>query len=79
MSSHQCRQLLGERYLRISGELPRKLMQLDNTTETRVEDLRSYAFSWFEEFADDVEELLAGAQRAREAWMLANGDRSAAP
>ena len=56
VSSHQCEQLLGDRYLRINGELPRKLMQLDNTSKTRVADLESYAFLWFE---DNVERMMA--------------------
>jgi patatin-like phospholipase/acyl hydrolase len=59
VSAHQCAQLLGDRYLRISGELPRKLMQLDNTTEVRLEDLRSYAFQWFEEAIVPLEQLVA--------------------
>ncbi|MBT8081139.1 MAG: patatin-like phospholipase family protein [Gammaproteobacteria bacterium] len=65
VSAHQCEQLLGERYLRINGELPRSLMQLDNTTETRVEDLKSYAFLWFEQFVGDIRTLLDGAREAR--------------
>lgn len=66
VSSHQCSQLLGDRYLRINGELPRKLMQLDNTTESRIEDLKSYAFEWFEEHAERVVSLVASARAARE-------------
>ena len=65
VSAYQCKMLLGDRYLRINGELPRKLMQLDNTTEARVEDLRAYAFEWFEQFADDFTSLLASARQAR--------------
>ena len=65
VSSYQCSQLLGDRYLRVNGELPRKLMQLDNTSETRVEDLKSYAFAWFEESADKVVKLLEGAKQAK--------------
>jgi patatin-like phospholipase/acyl hydrolase len=66
VSAHQCEQLLGERYLRINGELPRSLMQIDNTTEVRVEDLKSYAFLWFEQFIVEIRELLDGVARARE-------------
>ncbi len=66
VSTHQCEQLLGDRYLRISGELPRKLMQLDNTTETRVEDLRSYAFLWFEEALPALEKMLAAVSKAKD-------------
>lgn len=65
VSSHQCAQLMGDRYLRIGGELPRKLMQLDNTTETRLNDLKSYAFLWYEENAGAFRKLLAGVQHAR--------------
>lgn len=65
VSSYQCSQLLGNRYLRVNGELPRKLMQLDNTSATRVEDLKSYAFAWFEESADEVLKLLEGAKQAK--------------
>ena len=78
VSAYQCSQLLGERYLRVNGELPRKLMQLDNTSETRVEDLKSYAFSWFEKKADAVVELLAGARRARQAHELARSGHTGA-
>jgi predicted acylesterase/phospholipase RssA len=65
VSPRQCQQLLGARYLRIDGKLPRKLMQVDNTTEVRVEDLRSYALLWLEQFAEQVEQLLAGVHEAR--------------
>ncbi len=65
VSAHQCEQLLGERYLCISGELPRSLMQIDNTTETRVDDLKSYAFLWFEEFVEEIRALLDGVREAR--------------
>lgn len=65
VSSHQCAQLMGERYLRIGGELPRKLMQLDNTTETRLNDLKSYAFLWYEENAAAFRNLLSGVRDAR--------------
>ncbi len=65
VSWHQCEQLLGNRYVRISGELPRKLMTLDNTSEPRVEDLKSYAFLWFEEHRDDLESLLLRHQEAK--------------
>jgi len=58
VSEHQCAQLLQERYLRINGELPRKLMQLDNTSEVRVDDLKSYAFLWFEEYIQPLEDLI---------------------
>ncbi len=65
VSAHQCEQLLGERYLRINGELPRSLMQIDNTTDVRVEDLKSYAFLWYEKFMPDIRSLLDGVREAR--------------
>lgn len=65
VSAHQCQQLLGDRYLRINGELPRSLMQIDNTSEIRVEDLKSYAFLWFEEFITEFRALLNGVHEAR--------------
>ena len=65
VSAHQCEQLLGKRYLRINGELPRSLMQIDNTTDVRVEDLKSYAFLWFEEFVVEIRSLLDGVNAAR--------------
>jgi len=68
VSAHQCEQLLGNRYLRINGDLPRKLMQLDNTSETRIADLSSYAFLWFEQCLPDVRALLGRVQHARTAY-----------
>ena len=65
VSAHQCEQLLGDRYLRINGELPRSLMQIDNTTEVRGEDLKSYAFLWFEEFIGEIRALVDGIRAAR--------------
>lgn len=69
VSAHQCTQLLHNRYLRINGELPRKLMQLDTTTETRVMDLRSYAYSWFEENVEAVADLVRRADEAKQAHL----------
>ncbi len=65
VSARQCEQLLGERYLRINGELPRPLMQIDNTSEVRVEDLKSYAFLWYEKFVVEIRALLDGVRAAR--------------
>jgi hypothetical protein len=65
VSAHQCEQLLGNRYLRINGELPRTLMQIDNTSQVRVEDLKSYAFLWYERFAADIRAILEGVGEAR--------------
>ncbi len=71
VSAHQCEQLLGERYLRINGELPRSLMQIDNTTDVRVEDLKSYAFLWYEKFMPEIRGLLDGVRGARSLFALA--------
>ena len=67
VSAHQCEQLLGERYVRVNGELPRKLMQLDNTTESRVMDFCSYAYTWFESSIESIESLMRNVAQAREA------------
>jgi patatin-like phospholipase/acyl hydrolase len=61
VSAYQCQQLLGDRYLRVDGELPRKLLQLDNTDEIRIADLESYAFLWYEKHVARVREILDGA------------------
>ena len=68
VSAHQCAQLLGERYVRISGELPRKLMQLDNTSDSRISDLQSYSFLWFEEAVEQLDQLVNRVNAARERW-----------
>lgn len=66
VSAHQCSLLLGERYLRINGDLPRKLLQLDNTDPVRLEDLKSYAFLWYEEHAPAFRSLIARFRQAVE-------------
>jgi len=58
VSAYQCAQLLGERYLRINGHLPRKLMTLDNTESTNIEDLRSFGYLWFESSLNELQRLL---------------------
>ena len=66
VSAYQCQQLLGERYVRVNGDLPRKLLQLDNTQEVRIADLESYAFLWYEEFGRSVRAIVdavAGPER----------------
>ena len=68
VSSTQCRHLLGERYVRITGELPRRLMQLDNTEPGRVDEFASYAKSWFDTHRDSVSELVERVALARRAW-----------
>jgi hypothetical protein len=42
-------------------------MQLDNTSEARIEDLKSYAFAWYEEHLEAFLELLKGVRAARDA------------
>jgi len=66
VSSHQCEQLLGDRYMRINGSLPRKLMQLDNTSEVRIDDLQSYAFQWFERTQEPLRVLIDRVAQAKE-------------
>lgn len=68
VSAHQCEQLLGERYLRINGELPRKLMQLDNTSVARVSEFESHASLWFETHLESVRELVERVATARRAY-----------
>ena len=41
-------------------------MQIDNTTEVRVDDLKSYAFLWYEKNAARIRSLLDGVNAARE-------------
>ena len=79
VSSHQCEQLLGDRYLRINGELPRKLMQLDNTSSTRIADLESYAYLWFEDSVERMSTIIdtVEAMKTEHHARLA-GDQSAA-
>jgi len=68
ISSFQCSQLLGNRYLRITGDLPRKYMQLDNTSDARVADLAAYAFQWFESSRVNFNSLIQRVTLAREAY-----------
>ena len=67
VSEHQAAQLLTDRYLRVNGSLPRKLMQLDNTSETRVMDFQSYANHWFEGQADAIKSLIGRVAEAKAA------------
>ncbi|MFU8817425.1 MAG: patatin-like phospholipase family protein [Pseudomonadales bacterium] len=66
ISAFQCSQLLGDRYLRINGDLPRKYMQLDNTSNARVADLAGYAFAWFEANLPRFHSLIQRVTLARE-------------
>jgi uncharacterized protein len=65
VSAHQCEQLLDDRYLRVNGDLPRKLMQLDNTTEIRVADFEAYAFLWYEAYIKRIRSLVERVNAAR--------------
>lgn len=76
VSAHQCEQLLGKRYLRINGELPRSLMQIDNTTDVRVEDLKSYAFLWYERFMSEIHTLLDRVREARSLFAQAKQENA---
>ena len=76
VSAHQCEQLLGERYLRINGELPRSLMQIDNTTDVRVEDLKSYAFLWYERFMSEFRTLMDRVREDRSLFAQAKQENA---
>ncbi len=54
VSAYQCQQLLGDRYVRINGYLPRPLLQLDNAAADNLAELRDHAFAWYEQFAEPV-------------------------
>ena len=58
VSAHQCRQLLGDRYLRVDGTLPRTLMSIDETSEAYVRNLRGHASMWYEQYHEDITSLL---------------------
>lgn len=73
VSSYQCAQLLGPRYLRINGFIPRKLMRLDNTEAANIADLRAIAFLWFEKSLGALRQLLAAVEEARVRSRLAGG------
>ncbi|MEM7219586.1 MAG: patatin-like phospholipase family protein [Pseudomonadota bacterium] len=65
ISGYQCEQILGERYVRINGYLPRRLLQLDNTDDDHLGDLRSHAFEWYDEAGHQVIDLLERVGRKR--------------
>jgi uncharacterized protein len=67
VSAHQCNQLLGARYLRVNGELPRKLMQLDNTSAARVAEFETHAGVWFDMHLESVRDLVERVAKARSA------------
>jgi patatin-like phospholipase/acyl hydrolase len=62
VSTVQCRQLLGDRYLRVDGTLPRSLVKLDETSTGYVQNLQVYAIAWFEEAQDSILKLLKAAR-----------------
>jgi len=65
VSAHQCQQLLGERYLRVDGTLPRALMKLDETTPGYVRNLRAHADIWYEANLKQIRGLLASFEANR--------------
>jgi len=65
VSAHQCQQLLGERYLRVDGTLPRALMKLDETTPGYVRNLRAHADIWYESHLKQIRQLLDGCEGNR--------------
>jgi hypothetical protein len=56
------------------GELPHSLMQSDNTSQVEPDDLKSYAFLWFEQLLVKIRTLLDGVRDARD--RLAQTDQS---
>ena len=66
VSAHQCQQLLGERYIRVDGALPRALMKLDETTPGYVRNLRAHADIWYEANLDQVRALLGNFQATKQ-------------
>ena len=65
VSTTQCRQLLGDRYVRVDGALPRSLVRLDETSEVYVEDLLGYAELWFESAHPAIAALLERGRAAK--------------
>ena len=66
VSAHQCQQLLGDRYLRVDGTLPRSLMKLDETTPGYVRNLRAHADIWYEANVKQIRRLLNSFSAAQE-------------
>lgn len=68
ISEYQCRQLLGDRYLRVNDYLPRDLLHLDKTDPETVAGLKEQAGLWFNEHRDSIFDLLgrAGSCKQRE-------------
>ncbi len=66
VSAHQCQQLLGERYIRVDGALPRALMKLDETTPGYVRNLRAHADIWYEANLAQVRALLGNFQATKQ-------------
>ena len=65
VSSHQCAQLLGKRYLRVDGTLPRPLVRLDETSPDYVSNLQDYALGWYEESREAMLRLIARVEGLR--------------
>lgn len=58
VSVHQCKQFLGDRYLRVDGTLPRALMKLDETSDSYVRNLRAHAEQWYAKEILQIKALL---------------------
>ena len=58
VSAHQCKQFLGNRYLRVDGTLPRALMKLDETSDSYVRNLRAHAEQWYAKEISEIKALL---------------------
>ena len=58
VSAYQCAQLLGERYVRVDGTLPRSLMKLDETSHAYVRNLKGEALRWYEVSYGAIHDLI---------------------
>ncbi len=58
VSAHQCSQLLGSRYVRVDGTLPRSLMKLDETSHAYVKNMKGEASRWYEMFHRDITSMV---------------------
>jgi len=67
VSAQQCRQLLGDRYLRVDGSLPRPLFRLDETSPEYVSSLEAYAQEWYEEARESMVALITRVEAVRAA------------
>ena len=56
---YQCRALLRDRYVRVTGPLNRGSDDLDDVSAGNIEVLRSLGAEWYEQFEPEVRDLLA--------------------